>query len=206
MANHGDAKEIKDYYHYVEDYDWVEAADSLKGPESVFHWYRERVMKKLITRHLQEGNHLDVGCGTGLALRHLPGVAVGLDINPRGLRKCRTHAPLGQLVLGDAENLPFADCSSSMVVCSSVLWAFPDPSQCIGEIHRVLKVGGVLIGSAPCRSLRRFRFLSRTCPGTEPFFREFSKREMTGLLAPWFATADVHYLPLRVSLVFTAYK
>ena len=48
MVNQGDTKETKDYYHCVEDYDWVEAADSLKGPESVFHWLRDRVMKKLI--------------------------------------------------------------------------------------------------------------------------------------------------------------
>lgn len=207
MATHYDAKEVKHYYYRIEDYDWVEAADSLKGPETIFHRNRERVMKELIIRHLQKGNHLDLGCGTGLILRHIPEVAVGLDINPRNLRRCKTHAPSGQLVLGDAESLPFADCSFSMVICTEVLEHLLDPSQCVGEIKRVLKAGGILIGDVPCRSLIwRLRFLSSTCPRAEPFHNEYSRKELSQLLAQWFERVDTHYSLLRMTLVFIAHK
>lgn len=172
----------KNYYKEKEDYDWVEVTDQIKGLESFFHRFRERKAKQLIKKFGRGDKYLDVGCGTGLILRHLPSGSVGLDINPRHLAKAKRYLPNMTFVLGDIESLPFLDNTFSTVICMEIIEHLPSPRQALSEVRRVLKPGGVLIGTVPRKNpIWRLRTLSSTHPG-EPYHKEYNKKDILELL------------------------
>ena len=199
------AEWVKDYYRDVETYDWVKVTDNLCGPEAFFHKNRERATRKLVERYAPQGAPiLDAGCGTGLNLRNMPAGSVGMDINPRNLELVASRLPGHRVVLGDVEAMPFEDDSFGAVVCTEVLEHVPDPSTALREIARVLRSGGVLIGSVPARSMIwRLRFLSSTCPHTEPFHHEYLPTEVRSMLAGW-KVERLGYSLLHFNVVFVA--
>jgi len=92
-------------------------------------------------------NLLDVGSGDGFwttrFAKHCAGV-IGIEPDQRMLRYARslhTHPNL-RYVRGVAEILPFPDDAFDKVVSVSCLEHFADPLRGLGEIARVLKVGG----------------------------------------------------------------
>jgi SAM-dependent methyltransferase len=104
--------------------------------------------RELLTRNLRPhvedlvGLVVDVGGGrdSPLAERWPPGTSrVRVDISPR----------FGPDVLGDAQTLPIRTGVVDGVVISEVLEHVPHPQCAVDEIRRVLKPGGVLIGSVP---------------------------------------------------------
>ncbi len=97
---------------------------------------------------------IDVGCGTGYALRklqkHYPkAVVIGLDIAPAMLRQaCRRRRWFRSqpLVAGDAEHCPLKDRSMDMIFCNVTLqWC--DLDLALAEFSRVLKPDGLLMFS-----------------------------------------------------------
>lgn len=169
----------KDYYKYIEDYDWVEVTDRYKGLESFFHKLREWEIKRVIEKFGKGDSYLDAGCGTGLILRNLPKGSIGIDINPKNIKKAKIHAPFAKIVEADIEKLPFSNNSFSTIICTEVIEHQPNPSQAIKELKRVLKKDGILIGSVPSKSPIWFlRFLSSTCPAGEPFHKNYKKEEL----------------------------
>jgi ubiquinone/menaquinone biosynthesis C-methylase UbiE len=178
---------VKDYYRDVETYDWVDVADNLRGPEAMFHRNRARAVRQLVRQYSKPDEPiLDAGCGTGLNLRHLPPGSTGVDINPRNIAILRSRLPDHTIVEGDVEALPFADASFGTVLCTEVLEHLPRPDAALAEIRRVLRPGGVLVGSVPARSaIWRLRFLSSTCPHSEPFHNEYLPEEVRRMLAGW---------------------
>jgi len=197
------AEWVKDYYRDVETYDWVDVADNLRGPEAFFHRNRAWAVRRLVRKH-GVGPFLDAGCGTGLNLRHLPAGSTGVDINPRNVELLRSRLPAMTIVEGDVEELPFADSTFGTVVCTEVLEHVPDPAAAIAEIRRVLRPNGVLIGSVPARSLVwKLRFLSSTCPHSEPFHNEYLPGEVRDMLAGW-SSASIRYSLLHFNVMFVA--
>lgn len=196
---------VKDYYRDVETYDWVDVADNLRGLEAFFHRNRARVVRRLVARYAVAGAPiLDAGCGTGLNLRHLPAGSVGLDINPRNVELLKRRLPDHVIVEGDVEQLPFPDGSFGTVLCTEVIEHIPDPSRALAEFQRVLRPGGVLIGSVPARSLVwRLRFLSSTCPHSEPFHNEYLPHEVRAMLAGWHIE-HLRYSLLHFNVLFVA--
>src|SRR5215213_4967022 len=174
------AEWVRDYYRNVETYDWVDVADNLRGLEAFFHRNRARVVRGLVSRYATpDAPILDAGCGTGLNLRHLPAGSTGVDINPRNIELLQSRLPQHRVVLGDVEDLPFADGSFGTVLCTEVIEHIPDPSKALAEYRRVLQPGGMLIGSVPARSaIWKLRFLSSTCPHSEPFHNEYLPNEV----------------------------
>jgi SAM-dependent methyltransferase len=105
---------------------------------------------------------IDVGCGTGFVtgfeLPHYK-MAVAADISRKMLevakRRLRPLEPLN-LVVCDAEFLPFKGGVADMVSVSSVLHHLPRPFRSLKEISRILKEGGfVYVTREP--SYQRFR-------------------------------------------------
>jgi ubiquinone/menaquinone biosynthesis C-methylase UbiE len=107
---------------------------------------------------------LDVGTGSGIvaieAARRLraAGRIVGVDLSRAMLTQAGLHARntpgRDQIALAetDAEHLPFATATFDCVVSLFALLHFPNPSQALSEMRRVLKPGGRLvlgIGSRP---------------------------------------------------------
>src|SRR3990170_7863798 len=87
------AEWVRDYYRDIETYDWVDVADNWRGPESLFHRNRRRVVRRLLERLEAQGPMLDAGCGTGLNLASLPPGSVGIDLNPRNVALVRERLP-----------------------------------------------------------------------------------------------------------------
>ena len=196
------AEWVRDYYREVETYDWADVADNWRGLETIFHRNRRRVVRKLIQRYRASAPMLDAGCGTGLNLASLPPGSVGLDINPRNIALVRARLPGHIAIEGDVEAMPFPDGSLSTVICTEVLEHIPHPQTALEEIHRVLRPGGLLIGSVPSRSLIwRLRFLSSTCPRDEPFHNEYSKDEVAKMLAR-FAVKKLWLSALHFNVMF----
>jgi ubiquinone/menaquinone biosynthesis C-methylase UbiE len=98
---------------------------------------------------LREGDVLlDVGCGTGAAVRAAAEVverAVGVDLSPKMLAQARERAA-GlegvEFVEGDSEDLPFGDGEFTAVLCTTSLHHYPRPELAASEIARVLAPGG----------------------------------------------------------------
>lgn len=199
-------KKNKDYYRFIEKYDWVEVTDHMKGLEAIFHKIRSRIIKNLIRRYSIKGKFLDAGCGTGLLLRYLPKDSIGLDINPRNIEKAKIHAPNAKFIIGDIEKIPFGQNTFSTIICTEVIEHQPNPIPAIKELNRVLKKGGVLIGSTPAISfIWKFRFLSSTCPREEPFHKNFYEYELRELFKD-FKVMLIKKSVLGMSFIFVLEK
>ena len=85
---------------------------------------------------------LDLGCGPGNSLAHLPAGAMGGDHVVAMLRRARTRVPAAPLVALDASALPFRSGALDAVTLHSVLYLLPDRAAALAEIARVLRRGG----------------------------------------------------------------
>jgi SAM-dependent methyltransferase len=99
---------------------------------------------------------LDVGCNSGEFLKRIlsgrKNVTVkGVDISEDVVKIAREKGL--DVALGDGESLPFPDASFDFVVLMEVLVHVHDPRKMLSEIKRVLKPGGVLLGSCPHKNL-----------------------------------------------------
>lgn len=95
------------------------------------------------------GEHiLDVGCATGAAVRDMAfdgAVTVGVDRSlamiTHALRRSRSLSG-AQVLVADAEHLPFGSSTFTAVLCTSVLHYCDYVDIALAEIHRVLRPGG----------------------------------------------------------------
>jgi len=187
-----------------ERYDWVKVVSTFAGIESIYHFIRQKMMQKLIRRYSREGRHLDIGCGTGLVLCCMPAHTVGLDINRWALEKAKTHVPKTQLILADADYLPFRRNAFSTITLFEVLEHMNSPRHVLREICRVLETSGILIGSVPRESpFWKLRILSSTCPRNEPFHRLYKKLELRRFFNP-LARLSCHFFFWLPNFFFTA--
>lgn len=187
-----------------ERYDWVKVVNTFAGMESIYHFVRQKLTQKLIRRYSRKGRHLDIGCGTGLILYCMPAHTVGLDINRWALEKARIHAPKAQLILADADYLPFRRSVFSTITFFEVLEHMDNPKHVLGEICRILENSGILIGSVPRESpFWKLRILSSTCPRNEPFHNLYKKRELRQIFNP-LARLSCHFSLWLPNFFFTA--
>jgi SAM-dependent methyltransferase len=114
---------------------------------------------------------LDLGCRSGALTRHfLEGnEVVGLDVDRAALAKAEA---LGiEPVEADVEEpLPFPDGSFDAVVAGELLEHLRFPDALVAEVRRVLRPGGVFVGSVPnaFRLQSRLRFLRGRPPEDDP--------------------------------------
>jgi ubiquinone/menaquinone biosynthesis C-methylase UbiE len=156
---------------------------------------------------------LDVPCGGGVALR---GLRAGQDVDyvaadisqkmlDRTARVARARGVADQVTtqIADVEALPFEDESFDLVVSFTGLHCFPDPARAVVELARVLRLGGVLTGSA---------ILNDSGLRYEPMRRA---GRLAGLLGPgctsdqlarWLARQGVADVVLEVSGAMTYFR
>ena len=129
---------------------------------------------------------LDLGCRSGALTKHfLEGNSVvGLDVDRAALEKA---AALGvEPVQANVDDpLPFDEGSFDAVVAGELFEHLQFPDALVTEIRRVLRTGGVLVGSVPnaFRVQSRLRFLCGGPPEDDPtHLRMFSPDAMRALL------------------------
>jgi len=148
----------------LEQIPWLyDAMMTLCEPLGLGRWRRKLVAGA-------RGRSLEVGCGTG---RNLPLYServsvVGLEPELDALLTARCRAPGVPLVLGSAENLPFAADRFDTVLSSLVFCSVPDPHRGLREIGRVLHSEGRLCMMEHVR--HRNRFFGRLQDVIQPFW------------------------------------
>lgn len=97
------------------------------------------------------GTVLELGVGTGRNLPYYPQDArmIALDLSrgmlERAVHRARVLSRPVAFLVGDVEDLPFADASLDTVVGSGVFCCVPDAARGFREIKRVLKPGGKIV-------------------------------------------------------------
>jgi SAM-dependent methyltransferase len=129
---------------------------------------------------------LDLGCRSGALTRHfLDGnEVVGLDVDAAALAKAEAIG-ITPVQADVEERLPFEDASFDAVVAGELLEHLRFPDALVAEIHRILRPGGVLVGSVPnaFRMQSRVRFLRGRPPEDDPtHLRMFSPSALRSLL------------------------
>lgn len=95
---------------------------------------------------------LDVACGTGAWLKAAQkrGAEVsGIDLSERAIEFCRWDNSGGQYFCQSADSLPFETGYFDWVTCLGSLEHFPEKSESLAEMARVMKPGGHLLISVP---------------------------------------------------------
>lgn len=135
----------------------------------------------------EDGAVLDIPCGGGVTLRDVPAGRVlryvAADIAPDMLERTRREAGRRGVAVelreADAQALGFADGEFDLVLAFTSLHCFPQPAAAVLELHRVLRPGGRLCGSA---------LLTDTGLAFEPMQRA---GRLLGLLGPSGTTPDL---------------
>jgi SAM-dependent methyltransferase len=157
----------------------------------------------------REGPWLDLSCGPGLFARAIaaaaPGaVVVGLDISRPMLevaaKRVKGYSNVS-LVRGDAHQLPFVPSSFEGVNNSGALHAYDDPEQVFREIWRVLKPGGLYVGSTFAEAPSLVGRITARAAG----IRRFDPDQLRAWLNR-IGFADFEELRLEASLIFRCRK
>jgi SAM-dependent methyltransferase len=82
----------------------------------------------------------DIGCRASLL--------VGIDTDLEGLKK---NGVISDRIFGDIEHLPLARQSFDLVTANMVVEHLPAPETILGEVHRILKPGGLFVFHTPNR-------------------------------------------------------
>ena len=106
--------------------------------------------------HTRDLKTIDVGSGTGFntegLVRHVDAEHITcLDQSPHQMAKAKQKETLQacNFILGDAENLPFADNHFDRYVSAGSIEYWPNPQQGINESYRVIKPGGTALMIGP---------------------------------------------------------
>jgi SAM-dependent methyltransferase len=129
---------------------------------------------------------LDLGCRSGALTRHIleGNELVGLDVDAAALAKA-SDLGIEPVQANVEEPLPFEDASFDAVVAGELFEHLQFPAALVAEIARVLRPGGVLVGSVPnaFRLQGRLRFLLGRAPEDDPtHLQMFSPTAMRDLL------------------------
>ena len=144
---------------------------------------------------------LDLGCRDGaLAAAYLAGNRVtGVDVDRAALE--RAAAAGLETVWADLEEpLPFDDGTFDVVVAGELLPHLRYPADLVAEARRVLRPGGVFLGSVPnaYRLKARVQFaLGRQLPPDPTQFHLISPGRLRSLLAAHFASVELEFVASR---------
>jgi ubiquinone/menaquinone biosynthesis C-methylase UbiE len=122
----------------------AEAYDALWSP--VIRPVGERLLAQLPLSTAK--SVIDVGSGSGALLPLIQAaspasIVLGVD-NSEGMLRLAKDKHRGPLALMDVQRLELADDHFDVAVVAFVLFHLPRPDQCLAEVYRVLRPGGVV--------------------------------------------------------------
>lgn len=97
------------------------------------------------------GTVVEIGPGTGVNFEYLPANVKWIGIEPNAAffdilsEKSRKLGISAELIFGTAEQIPLADETADVMICTLVLCSVKNLATTLAEIKRVLKKGGKLI-------------------------------------------------------------
>lgn len=117
-----------------------------------FNFFRYLQKKAVSLVQLKEGQRfLDIGCGTGWAVRHAADVLkgngqfYGIDMSEKMIEKATENSrgyKNTHFYQAIVEKLPFEDNFFDSAICTNSFHHYLDPSKALDEVYRVLKPGG----------------------------------------------------------------
>lgn len=133
---------VRTYRCYAPVYDWLFGAALEPG---------RRALGRAVGA-LHPDRVLEVGVGTGLALRHYPSAAAvtGIDLSTEMIeiaraRLARLRGRRIELRTMNAEDMDFPDQAFDCVTLPYVLSVTPDPQRLYAEVRRVCRRGGAIL-------------------------------------------------------------
>uniref|UniRef100_A0A5B7AIB8 Methyltransferase type 11 domain-containing protein n=1 Tax=Davidia involucrata TaxID=16924 RepID=A0A5B7AIB8_DAVIN len=142
------------------------------GPDEEFKMAQEYF------KSAEGGILVDVSCGSGLFSRKFAksetySRVVALDFSENMLRQCYDFVKNDDTILNttfalvraDVSRLPFSSGSIDAVHAGAALHCWPSPSNAVAEINRILRSGGVFVGTT-------FLRVSSTTPAIMRPFRQ----------------------------------
>jgi 2-polyprenyl-3-methyl-5-hydroxy-6-metoxy-1,4-benzoquinol methylase len=153
---------------------------------------------ELILKYAELGSEkkvLDVGCGdgaltyllakTGAMVSGVDNDALGIDFAKAQIAKRDPKKELHyEVVLSQAETIPFPDASFDVVTLCEVIEHLEDPSIVLKEIRRVLKNGGCLVLTTPHRLTE--------VSSDHNHVHEFYPEELRSLLRMYFSDVSIY--------------
>lgn len=118
---------------------------------SWFSFYQSMAMSKL--NLAEEVGFLEVGCGTGWAVREVAkqlkfGQACGIDISPNMIEKAKSQTLKEKNIafqVANAEAIPYPDESFSSILCTCSFHHYQNPVRALSEMKRVLRKDGSIV-------------------------------------------------------------
>jgi ubiquinone/menaquinone biosynthesis C-methylase UbiE len=172
-------------------------------PKGIVRWVENRRTSAVLRCIDSRPEHavLDVGCGTGIILSQVQGrQRCGIDLSRFMVTRARERlGTRAEILLGDAEELPFPSQSFDRVIASSLFSHVLHPDRVAAELKRVLKPGGRIVVSVSDEEqiekgmrIARYLFLDRWILGpsgevrvynVEYHLHKFSCKRMRDLLS-----------------------
>lgn len=161
--------------------------------------YGDEERKNLYVNLIGKGQKiLEVGCRAGNLTQYFyeGNDVIGIDVDRNALKEFEKRLGLdSKWVDVDSEDIPFEDGQFDMVVFSEVMEHLRFPQKALGEIARVLRKNGRLVGSVPnaFRLRNRFKFLLGKPFETDPsHLRSYSHRTVHEELRESFEKIVIH--------------
>ncbi len=144
-------------------------------------------------------NILDIGCGTGYALRRAAelnnynGLFYGVDLSSKMIEKAednfKDHNNF-HFVQSNAESIPLDDNFFDIIICTNSFHHYLNPGKALKEMHRLLKSGGKLYILDPAADNLFLKFFDKVAGLLEPsHVKIYSTKEFKEL----FSAAGLSY-------------
>jgi SAM-dependent methyltransferase len=132
--------------HYDEDYHRSIAKGGEGNPTERWQW-----AQKLITRYVERGNVLDIGCSSGAFLKTMQGPnwrLFGIEMEPSTAERART-ATGAEVFVGDACDAPFQPGSLDVITAFDLVEHVYQPRALMAKVSEWLKPGGIFVAQVP---------------------------------------------------------
>jgi len=144
---------------------------------------------------------LDVGCGTGWAIRRAADMArgqgkfCGIDISPGMIERAVARRGEGiEFRTGNAEQLSYPDGTFDRIMCTNSFHHYQNPQRAVSEFSRVLKPGGRLFITDLTSDGPIAKLMDRRQRKREPAHVRFHD---TAEFKEYFSRAGLHYRETR---------